>query len=85
MPTKTTKPVKKAVKYESKAKIITIAATSRASVKIRDNYFTVEYHEERQIPDVDGVNIQQERQLLWDTVNAECDTQIEDISSTFKK
>ena len=70
--------------YESKAKITTIAATSRASVKIRDNYFTVEYHEERVIPDVDGVNIEQERRILWDVVNAECDTQIDDISKTFK-
>ena len=71
--------------YESKAKITTIAATSRASVKIRDNYFTVEYHEERVIPDVEGVNIEQERRILWDVVNAECDTQIDDISKTFKK
>lgn len=76
---------KKTKPYESKARITTIAATSRASVKIKDNYFTVEYHEERVIPDVEGVNIEQERMLLWDTVNAECDTQIEDISKTFKK
>lgn len=83
-PKKTVKSTKPKV-YESKAKIITIAATSRASVKIKDNYFTVEYHEERAIPDIDGVDIKRERELLWDTVNAECDTQIEDISATFKK
>ena len=85
MPAKTTKKVSKPKPYESKATITTIAATSRASVKIKDNYFTVEYHEERVIPDVDGVDIKRERELLWDTVNAECDTQIEDISATFKK
>lgn len=71
--------------YESKAKITTISATSRASVKIRDNYFTVEYHEERVIPEIDGVQIDKERELLWNTVNNECDNQIEEISATFKK
>lgn len=66
-------------KYQSKAVITTIAATSRASVKIRDNFYTVEYHEERTIPDVSGVNIEAERKILWDTVNAEVDHQVEDI------
>jgi len=80
--TKTTKAKEKA--YESIAKITVIAATSRASVKIKDNYFTVEYHEERAIPDVTGVDIEKERQFLWDTVNAECDNQIDEISRTFK-
>ena len=83
MPAKTTK--KKTKPYESVAKITTIAATSRASVKIKDNYFTVEYHEERAIPDVEEVDIEKERQFLWDTVNAECDNQIDEISKAFKK
>lgn len=85
MPIKAKAKTVKSKPYESVAQITTIAATSRASVKIRDNYFTVEYHEERVIPDVKGVNIEKERQLLWDTVNAECDNQIEEISKTFKK
>lgn len=62
---------------ESKAIITSIKATSRASVKIRDSYYTLEYCEERVIPDVDGVDIATERQMLWDTVNAEVDSQIE--------
>lgn len=70
--------------YESKAIITTIKVTSRASVKVRDNFYTVEYCEERAIPDVDGVDIETERQLLWDTANAECDNQIEDIINNFK-
>ena len=78
-------PAKKKKAYESKARITTIAATSRASVKIKDNFFTVEYHEERVIPEVDGVDINVERELLWNTVNAECDNQVEEISRTFKK
>lgn len=69
--------------YESKAKISVIRATSRASTKIRDNYYTVEYCEERTIPEVEGVNIEEERRLLWDTVNTECDNQIAEIIKTF--
>ena len=64
---------------------LAISATSRASIKIKDNYFTVEYHEERVIPEIDGVQIDKERELLWNTVNNECDNQIEEISATFKK
>lgn len=66
------------------AKTTTIKATSRASVKIRDNYFTVEYSEERIIPDIEGVDIEEERAELWDTVNTECDNQILEIKNTFK-
>lgn len=69
--------------YESKAKITTIRATSRASVKIKDNFFTVEYSEERAIPDNSDVNIEAERAILWDVVNAECDTQVQEIKDAF--
>lgn len=69
--------------YESKAKITTIRATSRASVKVRDNFYTVEYSEERVIPELEGVNIEEERRLLWDTVNTECDNQIQEIKDAF--
>ena len=71
--------------YESKAKISTIKATSRASVKVRDNYYTVEYSEERVLPDNKKCDIEQERELLWDTVNNEVDKQIEDIIKSFAK
>lgn len=71
--------------YESKAKTIAIKFTSRASVKVGDSFYTVECCEERTIPDIDGVNIEEERKLLWDTVNTECDDQIEDILKTYKK
>lgn len=63
--------------YESKAIITTIRATSRASIKCKDNFFTVEFCEERTIPDKKGVDIEEERALLWDTVNDECDNQID--------
>lgn len=69
--------------YTSKAKVNVIRATSRASVKIRDNYFTVEYSEERTLPDDSSVDIEKERAILCDTVNAECDNQILDIKESF--
>ena len=71
--------------YEVKATIKTIKATSRASVKVGESYYTVEYSEKRIIPDIDGVEIQKKKQFLWEDVNAECDGQIEDILKTFKK
>ncbi len=71
--------------YESKAITTQIRATSRASVKVRDNFYTVEYSEERTIPDVEGVNLEEERKALWDCVNNECDNQIEDIIKSFAK
>ena len=37
--------------YESKAKTTKISATSRSAIKIRESYYTVEYTEERSIPD----------------------------------
>ena len=69
--------------YVSQAKTTTIKATSRASVKIRDNFFTVEYSEERVIPDIDDVNIEAERAILWDIVNTECDNQVQEIKDCF--
>ena len=66
--------------YESKAIITKITATSRASVKIRENYYTLEFTEEHTIPQVEGVDIEAERALLWDIVNTEVDNQVQ---STF--
>lgn len=70
--------------YESKAIVTSITATSRASVKIKDSFYTVEYSEERLLPDIEDIDIEEERSLLWDTVNAECDAQINDIYEAFK-
>lgn len=71
--------------YEVKAITKTIKATSRASVKVGESYYTVEYSEERIIPDIEGIDIEKERKFLWEDINAECDNQIEDILKTFKK
>lgn len=64
--------------------ITKISATSRASIKIKDSFYTVEYSEERAMPEGIEYDIKEERQNLWDTVNKECDDQIAQIIDTFK-
>lgn len=71
--------------YAPKAKTVSIKFTSRASVKVGDSFYTVEACEERTIPDIEGVDVYKERESLWDTVNGECDNQIQEIIKTFKK
>lgn len=71
--------------YEGKAKVTKITATSRVALKVKDNFYTVEYSEERTIPDVEDINIDAERRLLFDDVNAIVDEQAEDIIKTFQK
>ena len=71
-------------KYESLAVVTKITAVSRVAIKIRDNYYTVEYSEERSIPDTEGVDVELERKLLWDNVNRTVDAQAEEIVKSFK-
>lgn len=65
------------------AKVVSIKASSRASINIDKSYYTVEYCEERSIDPED--NIEEERSKLWDTCNNEVDSQIEDILKSFGK
>ena len=71
--------------YGVKAKTTKINAVSRVAIKINDSYYTVEYSEERTIPDVDGVILKEERAALFDAVNTVVDTQAEDIVRSFSK
>ena len=75
--------------YEQKAITTTIRATSRASVKVStrggDNFYTVEYCEERMIPDLPDVDLDTEKRILWDDVNREVDKQVEDIFLAMKE
>lgn len=71
--------------YISKATTKTIKATSRASVSIDKNYYTLEYTEERTIPDMPDIDLLLEKTLLWNEVNAQVDKQIEDVLKTFGK
>ncbi len=71
-------------KYVQKATTTKITAVSRCAVKIKDNYYTVEFSEERSIPDIEDIDIDTERSILWDDVNAVVDQQINDILDTFR-
>lgn len=61
----------------------TIKASSRASVKVGDSYYTIEWTEERSVEPTD--DLEEERANLWDTANNEVDNQIKDILMAFKK
>lgn len=74
----------KKAEYVSQAKTSKIQATSRISLKIKDTFYTVEYSEERIIPDIEGVDLERERELLWNRVNAEVDAQSIDIENSYK-
>ena len=65
--------------YTPKAKPKTIKFSSRASVKIKDSFYTIEYGEERQIDNFDEVNIDLEKQALIDSCNNVVDNQIQEI------
>lgn len=76
---------KKTDTYKPKATPITIKATSRIALKINDTFYTLEYCEERLVPDIDDVDIAKEREILWDAVNSEVDKQAEDVQKMYKK
>ena len=62
-----------------------IKLTSRASVKIKDSFYTFEYCEERSIPeDVTAEELAEFKQQFWDLCNAEVDGQIEDVIKMVK-
>lgn len=65
------------------AKTTVIKASSRASIKVGDSFYTIEYGEERSVEDTD--NLESERADLWETCNGEVDRQIEEIMQMFKE
>ena len=75
----------KKAEYKSKAVTSSIKATSRVSIKVNETFYTLEYTEERMIPDSKDVNIVLEREMLWDAVNTEVDKQVEDVQKMYKK
>lgn len=63
-----------------------IEAHSRMSVKIKDNFFTFEFIEERTVPaDMSEDELAYERECLWDTINDEVDKQVELAVGMMKK
>lgn len=65
--------------YECKAKRTMIKFNSRASVKIKDSYYTFEYGEERQIDNPDEVDMKLEIEALCNDCNNVVDDQIKEI------
>lgn len=65
--------------YIPKAKPVIIKFNSRASTKIKDQYYTFEYGEERQIDNFDNIDMEKEKQALIDDCNAVVDDQIKVI------
>lgn len=63
------------------ARTTTIKASSRASIKVGDSFYTVEWTEERSVDESD--DIADERDKLWATCNGEVDGQIEEILNSF--
>ena len=61
-----------------------IKVSSRASVQIKNNFYTVEYGEERAVSDATDSELEAERERLWTLCNSEVDNQIREIVTTFK-
>jgi len=71
--------------YVQQAKTIKISGTSKATIQIKNNYYSFAYSEERELPEDDiRVNLEKERELLWETLNSEVDNQIELITELYK-
>ena len=67
-------------------KTISMRFTSRASVKIHDNYYTFEATIEKQCPEnYTDDEYEQAKVDLWTEANNEVDTQINDVVEMLKK
>ena len=70
--------------YIPKAKPTVISATTSSTLKLRDNYFKIEVHEERSIPTDVEVDMDREWEFLLDELNSICDDQAEEIIKNFR-
>lgn len=65
--------------YVQQAKTVKISGTSKLTIQIKGNYYSFSFSEERELPEDDSrVNIEKERELLWDTLNLEVDNQVQE-------
>lgn len=71
-------------KYEVKGKTTKITATSRCAIRIKDNYYTLELSEERVMPDDESIDLDKEYKALFDSINSEIDTQMQDVLNSVK-
>lgn len=73
-------------KYNAVGVPTKISATSRVSLKIKDNFYTIEASEERTLPiEQDDVDMDKEWEALFDEINNIVDGQAEDIAKTVNK
>lgn len=67
-------------------KTTSIRFTSRASVKIKDSYFTFEACAEKSVPeDMTPEELVDAKQEFWDELNQEVDNQIQEVCNYAKK
>ena len=75
--------------YESQAVTTSIQAHSRISVKLNDTFYTFEFVETREFPvdliDEGRIDLNKERELLWDNVHAQVDKQVQDVVEMLKE
>lgn len=75
--------------YESQAVTTSIEAHSRISVKLNDTFYTFEFVEQREFPvdlmDESKIDLNKERELLWDEVHAQVDKQVQDVVEMLKQ
>jgi hypothetical protein len=75
--------------YESQAVTTSIEAHSRISVKLNDTFYTFEFVETREFPtdliDENKIDLNKERELLWDEVHAQVDKQVQDVVEMLKE
>lgn len=72
------------MEYIQQGKTVKISGTSKATVQINNNYYSFAYSEERELPeDQSKVNLDKERELLWESLNTEVDKQIEEITKLY--
>lgn len=80
---------KQQAEYQSQAVPTVIRANSRISVKLQETFYTFEFMEERQFPidlvDEGKIDLNKERELLWDEVHNQVDKQVQDVVDMLKQ
>ena len=61
------------------ARVTKITQTMRMAVKIRDNFYTVEYQEERALPNLPSIDLEQEKSILFDSCRDNIYKQVQEI------
>lgn len=64
---------------ENQVRTTKIQQTMRMSVKIRDNFYTVEYQEERAVPNSPNIDLEQEKSRLYESCRDNIYAQVQEI------